>query len=47
MPLENIKIFKKKLGAKIIIEEQKGHFRGDDNIKALPVVLKEILRMSE
>jgi hypothetical protein len=41
------KIFKKKLGAKIIIEHNKGHFSGSDGIKKLPSALKAVLEMSE
>jgi len=38
----NKKIFKEKLGAKVIIEKNKGHFTEEDNIKELPEILKEI-----
>jgi len=44
VPLEDSEIFKQKLKAKIIIEHNKGHFSGEDNIKELNVVLKEILK---
>lgn len=47
VPLSDSEIFKKKLGAKIIVMKNKGHFSGDDGIKKLPAVLKEILRFSE
>ena len=44
VPLENSEIFKSKLNAKIIMEKNKGHFSGSDNVKKLPVVLKELLK---
>lgn len=43
---QNSKVFKKKLGAKIILEHKKGHFSGSDGVKKLPVVLRELLKMS-
>jgi len=43
--LENSKIFKEKLGAKIIIEKNKGHYI-ENVTKAIPVVLKELLEIS-
>lgn len=46
VPLDNSNVFKEKLGAKIIIEKQKGHFSGSDNVKELPCVLKELLEMA-
>lgn len=42
---ENSKRIKEKLNAKIILEKNKGHFSGSDNIKELPIVLKELLRI--
>jgi len=47
VPLEDSKIFKNKLGAKIIVEHSKGHFSRSDNILELPVVLNELLRMAK
>ncbi|MEK6863847.1 MAG: alpha/beta fold hydrolase [Nanoarchaeota archaeon] len=47
VPFDNSVIFKEKLGAKIIIEKQKGHFSGSDNIAKLPSVLKELLEMAK
>ncbi|MDI6737414.1 MAG: alpha/beta hydrolase [Nanoarchaeota archaeon] len=47
VPLDNSNIFREKLGAKIIIEKQKGHFSGSDKIVKLPSVLKELLEMME
>lgn len=44
VPLEeNKKIFGTELGAKIIIEHNKGHFSGSDNVTELPSVLDSIL----
>jgi predicted alpha/beta hydrolase family esterase len=41
VPLEeNRKIFAEKLGAKVIIEHNKGHFSGEDGIKELPIILE-------
>jgi len=46
VPLSDAKVFEKKLEAKVIIMKNKGHISGDDGIKKLPIVLKEILRFS-
>ncbi|HEB46842.1 MAG TPA: hypothetical protein ENI22_00035, partial [Candidatus Pacearchaeota archaeon] len=46
VPKKNVNTYKEKLGAKIIMEKGKGHFAGDDNIKELPIVLEELLRIS-
>lgn len=46
VPLENVKLFKEKLGAKIIIEKNAGHFTEDlDGCMELPVALNELLKM--
>ena len=42
---QNSKVFKQKLGAKIVIQHKKGHFSGSDGIKKLPIVLSELLKM--
>ena len=42
---KNSKVFKQKLGAKIVIQHKKGHFSGSDGIKKLPIVLSELLKM--
>ena len=47
VPLTDSKLFEKNLGAKIVIEHNKGHFSGSDNIKKLPIILNEILNMSK
>jgi uncharacterized protein len=43
VPITDSEIFKKTLGAKIIIESNQGHFSGNDGIKELPSVLNTIL----
>ena len=43
---ENSKIFNKKLGAKIIIENEKGHFTEEDGVKQLPIVLNKLLEIA-
>lgn len=48
-PYELVKynrVFKKKLGAKAILEHDMKHFSGDDGITELPIVQKELLRIS-
>ncbi|MFA6253196.1 MAG: alpha/beta hydrolase [Patescibacteria group bacterium] len=48
VPLENQNDFREKLGAKIIIEHKQGHFSGQrDNTKELPIVLQELLKITE
>ena len=44
---KNSKVFKHKLGAKIIIQHKKGHFSGSDGVKKLPIVLLELLKMAK
>lgn len=47
VPLEHNKItFEINLNAKTIIEHEKGHFSGEDNIKELPSALNAVLEMS-
>ena len=43
VPLTDSKIFKEKLGAKIVIEKDKAHYSGSDGITELSIVLKELL----
>mgnify|MGYP001559045151 CR=1 FL=1 len=43
---ENSKTYQEKLGAKIILEHQKGHFGGDSGIKELPSALNAVLEIS-
>ncbi|MBU4069446.1 MAG: alpha/beta hydrolase [Nanoarchaeota archaeon] len=46
VPLVNKKIFEKKLSSKVIIENNKGHYTQDDNVEENPVVIKELLKIS-
>ena len=43
VPLENSKMFKDKLGAKIILEKNKGHYI-EKETKEIPIILEEIER---
>ena len=45
VPLSNSKIFKKKLGAKIIIEKKKGHFDEDTNVTQAPYIFDAIKKL--
>ena len=47
VPLSSATVFEKELEAKVIIMNNKGHFCGEDGSIDLPIVLDEILRMSE
>ncbi len=42
IPLSDSDIFKEKLGAKIIIQHEKGHFSKFDGITELPIVLENL-----
>jgi len=46
VPLSDKDIFEKNLGAKIIIENNKGHFNEEDGIVSLPLASDIILEMS-
>ena len=46
VPLQNATIFEEELFAQTFIEYNKGHFSGEDNIKELPIVLEELLKMN-
>ena len=46
VPIADSEIFKEKLGAKIIIEHKKGHFRGSDGIKELPSAIEAVLEIA-
>ena len=46
VPLSGKEIFKKKLGAEIIVEHKKGHFSSGDKINKLPIVLDKLLEIS-
>lgn len=44
VPLEqNKRMFEERLGAKTVVQHNKGHFSGSDNIKELPIVLEVLL----
>jgi len=45
VPAENQKMFSEKLGAKIIVEKEKGHFTEADGVNEMPIVLEEILKL--
>ncbi len=45
VPLSDSAIFKKQLNTKIIIEHNKGHFSGSDDIMELPSALNALLTM--
>jgi len=45
VPVEDSKIFKKELNAKIVIEKGKGHYI-EDVTKTIPILLKEIIEVS-
>jgi predicted alpha/beta hydrolase family esterase len=47
VPISDAKIFKSKLGAKVIIEHEKEHFNGSSGIKKLPSALKAVLEIAE
>jgi len=46
VPITDTEIFKSKLGAKIIIEHDKGHFSGSRGIKNLPSALESVLEIA-
>ena len=46
VPLANKDSFKKNLGAKIIIEKNKGHFTEDDGVVTNETALRELLKLS-
>lgn len=47
VPMENMDLFSKKLGADVIVEKNKGHFSGDDGIMELSIALKMVLKLAE
>ncbi|MFH0837544.1 MAG: alpha/beta fold hydrolase [Candidatus Aenigmatarchaeota archaeon] len=47
VPLSDSVIFKQRLDAKIIIENNKGHFTADDGVMEIPSALKALLEISE
>jgi len=44
--MDNAKIFKEKLGARIIVENGMGHYSFEDNINTVPIVVEEFLKMT-
>ncbi|MAG59915.1 hypothetical protein CMO96_03960 [Candidatus Woesebacteria bacterium] len=46
VPIKHAELFKEKLGAKAIIQKGMKHYSGDDDITELPIVLQELLKMS-
>lgn len=46
VPISDSTIFKDNLGAKIIIEHNKGHFSGSSGIKELPSALQSVLEIA-
>lgn len=47
VPLNNKEKFEKKLGAKTLVEHQKGHFSEDAGIIKLPIALKSLLKIAK
>ena len=45
--LDNVDVFKNKLGAKTTVEHARGHFSQETGIKELPIVLEELLKMAK
>lgn len=45
VPVKNAEYFEKRLGAEIIIENNRGHFSGDDGVTELPSALQAVLFM--
>ncbi len=41
---ENAKLFREKLGAKVVLEKDKGHFTEDDGVREVPEVVDAIKR---
>ncbi len=46
VPMKHADIFKEKLGAKIIVEEKKGHMGGSDNMKELQSAVDAMVEVS-
>ncbi|MFH1332365.1 MAG: alpha/beta hydrolase [archaeon] len=47
VPVSDAKIFKEKLGAKVVIKHKMGHFRVADGVDKLPEALNELLMMAK
>lgn len=46
VPLSNVPLFEKRLGAKVIMEKDKEHFSGSEGINTLPSALKAVLELA-
>lgn len=47
VPLDNQDEYKSKLGSRIMIEHNKGHFNAKAGVTELPIVLEELLKMAQ
>jgi len=47
VPMSDSEIFKEKVGAKIIVEHNKGHFNDESGTKELPSALEAVLEISQ
>ncbi len=47
VPLENKEMFEKKIGAKTVVELNKGHFLSEDGVTELPSVIDALLEISK
>ncbi len=47
VPMDNQEAFVKTLGSEIMVEHERGHFSGSDDVPELPVVLEAVLGMAE
>lgn len=47
VPLSNGDAYRKELGAKVVVEHDKGHFNDESNIKKLPSALEALLAISK
>ena len=45
IPIENVEMFQKRLDAKTIVEENKGHFNTDDGVTELPSALNAVMEL--
>lgn len=45
VPLSNAKVFGQELGAQIVFESGSGHFTAADDVRELPVVVEELVRL--
>lgn len=44
---KNLELFKEKLDAKAVLQTGMKHYSGDDNVNELPIILEELLLMSD